>query len=475
MKLKVLAVMALVASALFANSELDDLLKKANEGDAWSQYQVGDAYYRGIRGVGKNHTMAAEWFEKAARQGIKEAQYYLGVCYDLGNGRMQSYNDAAYWYRQAAEQGHPGAQFNLGICYQKGEGVSQSAQDAAKWIAKAAVQGYLNAQLNLARCYAEGDGVARSLTTAIEWQRMANRSEEMDGNGGLLEGLVWLGALIETQRYPEGRLSDEDLARFLKAAVVRYPEDLFRSNNYWWRYQSEDKWFCSDGFRAEAFQTAGDAQLLMNILVRGFGQAVRRDKRPAAAYWGPKTIGEEMRGEPLLTWAVWSLRDIKEEVNAPLSKQDLLNLLASLDKIDPSLGISLLNQKDASGTLPLYLAIQLGENDVAEAMMRLYGGYALRQLRGRDPTGKIKPSGENPNQEAFDVSVMDCAVLADNAEIVRMLVNQFSWPLGEKKLWGGNAKDSPLSKAEYYGCQEARRVLMEFNMHSTVGGEGIWE
>ena len=107
--------------------------------------------------------------------------------------------------------------------------------------------------------------------------------------------------------------------------------------------------------------------------------------------------------------------------------------------------------------------------------MRLYGGYALRQLRGRDPTGKIKPSGENPNQEAFDVSVMDCAVLADNAEIVRMLVNQFSWPLGEKKLWGGNAKDSPLSKAEYYGCQEARRVLMEFNMHSTVGGEGIWE
>ncbi len=483
MRLKVLAVMALMTSALFANSELDELLKKANEGDAWSQYQVGRAYYKNNIGAGTNYAKAAEWFEKAALQGIKEAQFSLGVCCERGYGREQSYSDAVYWYRRAAEQGVPAAQFNLGLLYQRGEGVSQSAQDAAKWIAKAAAQGYLNAQIDLAWRYAEGNGVSRSLTTAIEWRRTANRNEEIDGSGMLLAGLLQLGCMLETQHHPGwGSLSSEDETRFLKAAVVRYPEDLFRTNNYWWRYQSEDKWFCSDGFRAEVFQAAEDSPLLMDILVQAFRLEMKvwRDGRPKpkVSYWGPKTIGEKMRGEPLFTWAVWSLRDVKEAVNAPLSKQALLNLLASLDKIDPLLGMDLLNQKDASGTLPLYLAIQLRENDVAEAMIRLYGGFAIKKLRGRDPTGKIKPSGENPNQEAFDVSVMDCAVLADNAEIIRLLVTRFSWPLKEESLWGGNAKDSPLSKAEYYGCQEAKRALMELNAgntQATSSGEGIWE
>ena len=271
MKLCLLAVMVLAASALFANSKLDDLLKKANEGDAWSQCNLGEAYYLGLYGAGKNYTKAAEWFEKAARQEIIEAKFWLGKCYYFGYGREKSYNDAAYWYRDAAEKGYPEAQFSLGLCYQKGEGVSQSAQDAAKWIAKAAAQGQLEAQLNLARRYAEGDGVTRALETAIEWQRTANRQEDMDGRQWLSDrrfvrlgdGLMVLGGLLETGRYVDWTsLSDEDKVRFLRSAVAIYPEDLFRTNNYWWRYTSKDEWFC------RTFLCVGSVWRFVKIVIR---------------------------------------------------------------------------------------------------------------------------------------------------------------------------------------------------------------
>ena len=446
-------------------NDIATLRALAEQGNPFAQNNLGVRYERG-QGVAQSWEEAVKWYRKAAEQGNANAQCNLGWCYANGQGVAQSWEEAVKWYRKAADQGRMDAQFLLGGCYADGKGVSQSAQEAAKWIARASAQGYLLAQLDLIRRYAEGDGVDRSLQDAIEMQRKINRQEAMDKNGAFGDGLIVLGALLENQRYPtqieQKYFSDEEKARFLKTALTSYPEDLFRANHYWWRFSSNETWFCSDGFRAEAFQAAGESQLLMDVFVGGFSQAVRKDKHPAVAFWGPKTIGWR-RGEPLLPWAVWSLRDAKNADNAPLSKQALLNLLESLNKTDPALGQSLLNQADASGTLPLYLAIQWHENDVAKAMIRLYDTSSLQALRGRDPTGKIVPSGENNNPADFAVSVMDCAVLADNADVVRLLVTNFSWPLDKKELWGGNAKDSPLSKAGYYRCERAKRALLELS------------
>ena len=451
-------------------NDIATLRALAEQGNPFAQNNLGVRYERG-QGVAQSWEEAVKWYRKAAEQGNANAQCNLGWCYANGQGVAQSWEEAVKWYRKAADQGRMDAQFLLGGCYADGKGVSQSAQEAAKWIARASAQGYLLAQLDLIRRYAEGDGVDRSLQDAIEMQRKINRQEAMDKNGAFGDGLIVLGALLENQRYPtqieQKYFSDEEKARFLKTALTSYPEDLFRENHYWWRFSSNETWFCSDGFRAEAFQIAGENPVLMNILIGGFSQAVRKYNRPAVAFWGPETIGWR-RGEPLFSWAVWSLRDAENADNAPLSKQALLNLLESLNKTDPALGQSLLNQADASGTLPLYLAIQWHENDVAKAMIRLYDTSSLQALRGRDPTGKIVPSGENNNPADFAVSVMDCAVLADNADVVRLLVTNFSWPLDKKELWGGNAKDSPLSKAGYYRCERAKRALQEL---STNQGE----
>ena len=53
---------------------------------------------------------------------------------------------AVEWYQKAAEQGLPEAQFFLGIMYGNGSGVAQSDDKAFEWIQKAAAQGYKDAK-----------------------------------------------------------------------------------------------------------------------------------------------------------------------------------------------------------------------------------------------------------------------------------------------------------------------------------------
>ena len=48
---------------------------------------------------------AVRWYRKAADQGNAKAQYYLGVCYDYGDGVDMDLQEAAKWYRKAADNG----------------------------------------------------------------------------------------------------------------------------------------------------------------------------------------------------------------------------------------------------------------------------------------------------------------------------------------------------------------------------------
>ena len=81
------------------------------------------------------------WFQRAAEQGDRDAQYYLGICHDFGYGVPQNHREAVIWYRKAAERGVVMAQYNLAYCYEFGEGVEQDWEKAREWYAKAAAQG----------------------------------------------------------------------------------------------------------------------------------------------------------------------------------------------------------------------------------------------------------------------------------------------------------------------------------------------
>ncbi len=190
--------------------ELLDMNKwydKAVEGDAKAQNNLGFCYYNENK-----YVEALEWFNKAAEQGIIEAQFNLAACdiclngsygcdyrqvlnrllkvaeqgmaeaqHILGqlyyNGRIvdQNYYNAVDWYFKAAEQGFSPSQNKLGICYQYGQGVlgSDKAKKAFEWYIKAAEQGFGPGQYNLGKCYARGVGVTTDPVRAIEWYTKA--------------------------------------------------------------------------------------------------------------------------------------------------------------------------------------------------------------------------------------------------------------------------------------------------------------
>lgn len=112
----------------------------------------------------------------SAEQGDADAQYNLGIMYEL-SGTDENREEAAKWFRLAAEQGHSSAQFILGRMCRSGEGVFQSDQEAVKWWRKAAKQGDHLAQFNLGHMYSVGTGVAQNDSKAFKWYRLAAEDE----------------------------------------------------------------------------------------------------------------------------------------------------------------------------------------------------------------------------------------------------------------------------------------------------------
>lgn len=132
------------------------------------QYNKGIEYYNQ-----EDYVEAVEWFKKAAEKKHVEAQFYLGECYDLGQGVTKNKVEAMKWFRKAAEQGHADAQFRMGCFYYGGSYVAEDLAEAEKWFRKAAEQGHASAQRNLGIMYKVGDGVNKDITEAIKWFRKA--------------------------------------------------------------------------------------------------------------------------------------------------------------------------------------------------------------------------------------------------------------------------------------------------------------
>lgn len=121
-----------------------------------------------------NHSEAFEYFQKAAEQGLADAQYNLGLMYNFGWGVTQKNSTkAAEWYLKAAEQGNALSQYILGRMYYTGQGITKNPTKAAEWYLKAAKQGHIDAQLCLGELYEYGIGVTQNLVKATEWYQKA--------------------------------------------------------------------------------------------------------------------------------------------------------------------------------------------------------------------------------------------------------------------------------------------------------------
>jgi TPR repeat protein len=127
------------------------------------------------QGVPQNTGEAAKWLQKAAEQGVEEADLGLGDIYHEGEDASRNYTDAEKWYRQAAEQGSASAAFSLGVMYDVGQGVTKDYAEAIKWYTKAANAGYAPALTNLGILYYNAQGVKRDLVQAYVWMARAQK------------------------------------------------------------------------------------------------------------------------------------------------------------------------------------------------------------------------------------------------------------------------------------------------------------
>ena len=178
------------APAKHSSSDIAELLKKANSGDASAQFETGRAYETG-NGVRENPEQAALWYRKAAEQGSPKAQNSLGVLYWSGNGVERDKKEAVQWYRKAARQGDANAMFNIGAAYYNGEGVetvndtlayawfvlsseagSSSGQDAARR-SKSEHRSFTDACFEIGRLYEKGEDLPKNFDTAAAWYRKA--------------------------------------------------------------------------------------------------------------------------------------------------------------------------------------------------------------------------------------------------------------------------------------------------------------
>ncbi len=101
---------------------LKDLIRKAQQGSAHHQCELGWYYHKGRYGVPRNAKAALKWYTKAAEQGYAIAQSNLGEMYRHGDGIPQDNAAAFHWFTKAAEQGGIIACLGLGNMYRYGEG-----------------------------------------------------------------------------------------------------------------------------------------------------------------------------------------------------------------------------------------------------------------------------------------------------------------------------------------------------------------
>jgi len=138
-----------------------------------------DAYQQG------NYQLAFEQFEPLADRGNANAQFYLAVMYNTGQGVAPDLEQAVTWLQQAAESGHAESLFLLGKFYAAGHGVERDVGVTRKLWTRAGNKGVLEAQTGLAQFYAGGGEWKR----AVKWWRKA--AQQGDAESQYRLGLMY--------------------------------------------------------------------------------------------------------------------------------------------------------------------------------------------------------------------------------------------------------------------------------------------
>ncbi|KAI7906500.1 uncharacterized protein BX663DRAFT_548675 [Cokeromyces recurvatus] len=126
--------------------------QSANKGYTPSQIQLALILLK------ENSSEAISWLKKASRLGDPRAFYYLGECYEFGNGVQADPILAVQYYQNAADRySHPMAGFRLGLHYLHGGlNLLKDNAKAFYYLERAAKSGYPDAQYLIGMMYRDG-------------------------------------------------------------------------------------------------------------------------------------------------------------------------------------------------------------------------------------------------------------------------------------------------------------------------------
>lgn len=105
-----------VQSSPAENDDFMKLKRSAEQGNAEAQYKLGLMYDIG-KEVDQDYQKAFKWYEKSANQGLASSQSKLGSMYRYGKGVVVNHAKASEWYWKAYEQGNEEAHYQLGTIY----------------------------------------------------------------------------------------------------------------------------------------------------------------------------------------------------------------------------------------------------------------------------------------------------------------------------------------------------------------------
>ena len=105
----------------------------------------------------------------AAKAGDADAQAYLGMCYEQGDGVQKDEQKALYWYDKAAAQGNAYGQAYAAMMYLQGRGTEVNEYRGYQLAQASANQSNMYGQYILGTCYYYGLGVDADIKSAYNW------------------------------------------------------------------------------------------------------------------------------------------------------------------------------------------------------------------------------------------------------------------------------------------------------------------
>lgn len=123
----------------------------------------------------EKYSEAFNIYKPLAEQDNGDAQAYIGLMYEHGQGTKKDLNSAFKYYRLASDKGIYWAQYNLGLAYDNGRGVAKSDKLASKMFRLAALGGSIKSQELLGARYNQGLAAPQDGLTAAQWINPSNQ------------------------------------------------------------------------------------------------------------------------------------------------------------------------------------------------------------------------------------------------------------------------------------------------------------